>query len=347
MASTLLTGSDFVTNSNLVQVGQDGSISVDNIRSDDYDVAIVSRDAFDFTSGNKSLRLVFRVSPHTTASRAGLFGAGASGRFAALVDNGTTVEWKGDTFSSSCPGTPDCLTMSKYQCDKFYGTDASSTHTVVKTGQCIGTSGDNTSGQFDIASPETVEGIACGNGFTLVMRNTGVVELIGDDQGGSIVVPASCVTFDENDRPISIAAGEDFIAILKRDGSIETSGSILSPSDEELFVSISAGSLHLLATSLNGTVFGFGDNTHLQIAIPSQKALKISTASNRSTMLAENGKVYQWGEGITGIEEMGAIPSGTQVIDVVAGESFTIAVLKDRTFIMSGSTPAYLTDITG
>jgi hypothetical protein len=347
MASTLLTGSDFVTNSNLVQVGQDGSISVDNIRSDDYDVAIVSRDAFDFTSGNKSLRLVFRVSPHTTASRSGLFGAGASGRFASLVDNGTTVEWKGDTFDSSCPGTPDCLTMSRYQCDKFYAVDASSTHTVVKTGQCVGVSGDNTYGQLDITSPETVEGVACGNGFTVIMRNTGLVELIGDDQDGAITIPESCVTFDENDRPIQVVAGENFIAVLKRDGTIVTSGSIDSPENDELFVSISAGSLHFLATSLNGEVFGFGDDTNHQITAVSHKALKVSAAANRSSMLGEDGKIYHWGEGLTGVEEMSSIPTGSQVIDVIAGESFTIAVLKDRTIIVSGSTPAYLDDIVG
>lgn len=350
MASTILTGNDFVTNSNSVQVSQDGDIVVDNVRSDDYDIAIVSRDAFDFTTGNKSARFVFSVAPYTTASRAGLFGAGASGRFASLVDNGTSIEWRGDAFSSSCPGVPDCVTMSKYQCDKFYGVDASSTHTVVKTGQCIGTSGDNTYGQLDITSPETIEAIACGNGFTLLLRNTGLVEIIGDTQGGTISVPPSCVTFDENDRPINIVAGESFISVLKRDGSIAVSGSISDTDLSELtdtVVAISAGSEHLLAITLNGTVFGFGDDTFSQISVPSIKSLKVSSAHNRNALLGEDGSVYEWGEGITGIQSMTSIPSGSQVIDVIAGESFSMAVLKDRTIVISGSTPSYLNDIIG
>ena len=350
MASTILTGNDFMVNSNSIQIGQDGSIAVDNVRSDDYDIAIVSRDAFDFTTGNKSVRFVFSVAPYTTAARNGIFGAGASGRFAALIDDGKNVEWKGDTFSSSCPGTPDCVTMPEYQCDRFYGVGVSSTHTVVKTGHCIGTSGDNTNKQLDIASPETVEAVACGNGFTLIMRNTGVVELIGDDHNGSITVPDSCVKFDTNDRPINIAAGEDFIAILKRDGTIAVSGSIDESAVSGLkktIVAISAGSSHLLALSLDGTIFGFGDNTHGQIAVPSIKALKVSAAHNRNTMLAEDGSVYEWGEGISGTQKINSIPNGAQVIDVIAGESFSIAVLKDRTFIVSGSTPKYLNDMIG
>ena len=350
MASTILTGNDFISNSNSVQIGQDGDVTIDNTRSDDYDIAIVSRDAFDFTTGNKSVRFVFSVAPYTTAARSGIFGAGASGKFAALVDDGSSVEWKGDTFSSSCPGTPDCVTMSQYQCDKFYGVGVSSTHTVVKTGQCIGTSGDDSNGQLDITSPETVEAVACGNGFTLIMRNTGVVEFIGDNHDDSIAVPDSCVNFNTNTRPISIAAGEDFIAILKRDGTISASGSI-SDSDlsnlTETIVSISAGSQHLLAVSLDGTIFGFGDNTKNQTAVPSVKALKVSAGHNRNAILAEDGNVYEWGEGISDVQKMGSIPSGSQVIDVIAGESFSIAVLKDRTFILSGSTPAYLDDITG
>ena len=350
MASTLLTGSDFVTNSNLVQVGQDGDIVVDNVRSNDYDVAIVSRDAFDFTTGNKSVRFVFSVAPYTTAARAGVFGAGSVGRFAAIVDNGITTEWKGDTFSSACPGAPDCVTLSAYQCTKFYSVDASSTHTVVKTGQCIGTSGDNTNGQLDIASPETVESVACGNGFTAVMRSTGIVELIGDDHDGLIVVPASWTTFNDNTRPIEIVAGEDFIAILKRDGSIEAIGSISTDNFSalsETIVSISAGSLHLVATSLNGSMFGFGDNTHGQITVPSHKALKVSCSVNRTTMLAEDGSVYEWGESLSGTQTVTSIPAGSQVVDVIAGESFSLAVIKDRTVFVSGTVPAYLADITG
>ncbi len=348
MASTILTGSDFVTNSNSVQVGQDGDVVVDNIRSNDYDVAIVSRDAFDFTTGNKSVRFVFSAAPYTTAARAGIFGAGALGRFAAIVDNGTDVEWKGDTFSSSCPGVPDYTTISAYQSKKFYGVDASSSHTVVKTGQCIGTSGDNTHGQLDVVSPETIEDVACGNGFTVIMRNTGVVELIGDDQGGTITVPASCVTFNENNRPIQVVAGEDFLAVLKRDGSIEASGSITTTNFsalEDTITSISAGSLHVTALALNGTLYGYGDDTNGQIQVPSIKSLKVTSSVNRNAILAEDGNVYEWGEGISGIQPVSSIPSEAQVIDVIAGESFTIAVLKDRTFVVAGTVPIYLDTI--
>jgi len=341
MGSTLLTGNDFVTNSNLAQVTQDGGISIDNTRSGDYDVAIVSRDAFDFTSGNKSVRLVFSASPYTTAARSGLFGAGAAGRFAALVDNGTSVEWKGDTFSSSCEGAPDCLSMSKYQCDKFYGADASSTHSVVKTGTCIGTSGDNTYGQLDILSPETVEMVACGDGYTVVMRVGGAVEMYGDDHSGTIAIPDSCVNFDENDRPISIASGESFVSILKRDGTIETTGSLDTSGINHVSVAITAGEDYLITTELNGTLHGSGTT------VPSQKSLKVSSGANRNVMLAEDGKVYQWGSGISGTEEVTSIPAGSQPIDVIAGETFSIVVLKDRSIVVVGTAPAYLDDIVG
>jgi len=351
MASTILTGNDFLTNSNLALVGQDGNVSINRVRSNDYDVALVSRDAFDFTTGNKSVRFVFSVAPYTTAARPGVFGAGAVGRFASLVDDGTSIEWKGDTFSSPCPGTPDCQTMTKYQCNKYYSADASSSHSIVKTGQCFGTSGDNTHGQLDLTTVETIEGIACGNGFTVIMRNTGVVEVIGNDQGGDIVVPASCVTFDENDRPVSIVAGEDFFVVLKRDGTVVSVGSILTTAFstiEETIVEMSAGSNFVVLLSLSGQIFSIGGaGANGELTPPSIKALKVSASANRAVILAENGNVYEWGEGLADVQQVQSIPSGSQVIDVIAGESFSMAVLKDRSVVISGSVPAYLSDITG
>lgn len=349
MSSILLQGNDFISNSNFVQTDQKGNVVIDSVRSNDYNVAIVSRDAFDFTTGNKSVRFVFSAAPYTTAARKGLYGAGSKGRFAAIVDDGKTVEWKGDTFSSSCQGTPDCTVMSEYDCSRYYSVDASSTHTIVKTGNCIGTSGDNTNKQLDISSPETVESIACGNGFSMILRNTGVVELIGDDKGGDLVVPDSCKDFSENVRPIQVVAGEDFFTVLKRDGSLESVGSIKTDDIkvEEPIVGISSGDKHILVVSLNGTVYAFGDNSSKQAENPQKKALKISAASNRSTMLGEDGFVYEWGESISNIQKVTSIPANVQVIDVIAGESFTIAVIKDRTLVISGSLPSYLDDISG
>jgi hypothetical protein len=348
MASTLLTGNDFVSNTNMVQVGQNGELSVDSARDSDYTVGIVSRDAFDFTSGNKSVRFVFGVSPDTTAARKGVYGKGIPGKFLAVVDNGSIVEWTGDSFDSTCPGAPNCDVLNQYACSTFYHADASSTHSIVKTGQVLGFAGDNSNGQITISTPETVESFACGENFTLVMRLDGTLEFIGDDHDGNISIPTECVTFNENNRPISVVAGEQFIAILTRDGVIHISGDGMAgtiDTDGEPIVQISAGEGHVVALTLSGNIYGEGNNSFGQSVDQAKKALKISASSNRSAMLCTDGKTYHWGEGISGTEECGSVPADSIIIDVIAGESFTVSVLKDRSIVVSGSTPSYMSDI--
>jgi alpha-tubulin suppressor-like RCC1 family protein len=349
MGSILLTGGDFVSNTNDFQVADDGAIVVDSVRSNDYSAAIVSRDAFDFTTGNKSVRFVFTASPYVTAARRGIFGAGASGKFAAVVDNGDSVEWKGDTFSSSCPGTPNCEGLSARECASYYSVGISSTHTVVKSGACIGTAGDNSKGQLDIDSPDTVAQVSAGNGFTVIMRNDGVVTLLGNNSDDSLSVPASMTSFTENDMPISISAGEEFFATLFRNGTVEVVGSSrdsMVDLDGKVAVSISAGNQSVAIMTMDGTVFEYtvsGDQSELNEIMTG--CLKISSAADRIAMLCEDGKVRVVGSDISGVREVGSIPSGSQVIDVIAGESFTLCVLKDRTVVVDEAAPDYLSDI--
>jgi len=350
MASTLLTGNDFVSNSNLAHVGQNGEVTVDVARDNDYTIGIVSRDAFDFTTGNKSARFVFSVAPNTTAARRGIFGAASAGKFIALIDDGQSVEWSGDTFDNACPGTPDCATMNQYACSTFYMADTSSTHSIVKTGQSIGVAGNNDNGEITISSPETVESFGCGNGFTIIMRNDGSVELIGDDHNGDISIPQSAIDFNDTNRPIMVSAGEDFIAILSKDGTVSISGSgYPNTIDSEgiPIVAISAGSSHLAALTLTGGVLFAGDSSFGQSSDVPFKALKISAGANRTAILGEDGKTYSMGEGVSGIQENTDVPAGSVVVDVIAGDGFTVSVLKTRDFIVSGTSPSYISDMSG
>jgi alpha-tubulin suppressor-like RCC1 family protein len=349
MGSTILTGADFMSNTNDFQVSQDGSIALDAARSNDYSAAIVSRDAFDFTTGNKTVRFVFTASPYTTAARRGIFGAGASGRFAAVVDDGSTIEWRGDTFSSSCPGAPDCESLSANECASFYSTGVSSTHTVIKTGSCIGTSGDNSKGQLDITSPETVLHVAAGNGFTSVMRNDGKIELFGNNSDDGLTVPDSMTTFSDDNIPMIVVAGEEFFATMYRNGSVEvveSTQNVMVDLDGKIAVSISSGDDSIAILTLDGSVYKYtvaGNQSSLSFVVGG--CLKISSAADRIAMLCEDGKVRVVGSGISGIRVVDSVPSEAQVIDVIAGESFTLCILKDRTIVVDGTAPAYLSGI--
>ncbi len=339
MASTILTGSDFVSNDDRVQVDGEGRIFVDNISSPDYLVAAVSRDAFDFTTGNKSARFVFTASPYTPASRRGAYAAGEGSRFIYLVNDGDTVFWDGLTLTSGCPGTPDCMSLSAMECEYYYGATVSSSHSIVKTGSCIGTDGANTYGELSVVSPETAKQYAAGLNFTAILRENGDVEIIGDDQAGAIVVPISISTFDEETKPISIVAGEDFVAVLRRNGKISAFGSISGDDlSASLSVAITAGTDFLIATALDGTMSSYGQT----FDVPTGKILKVSASSSRAAALLEDGSVVEWGQGLTGFVVVTSNPADSIVIDVMSGDSFSISILNDGTAVVSGTAPSYL-----
>lgn len=343
MASTILTGSDFMANDDRMQVDGQGRIFVDNISSSDYLVAAVSRDAFDFTTGNKSARFVFTASPYTPASRRGVYAAGQGSRFVYLVDNGTTVHWEGLTLDTACPGTPDCSVLNTTECEYFYGATVSSTHAIVKTGSCIGKEGANTFGELDVVSPETVKQYAAGLGFTAILREDGTVEVIGDDQAGTIVVPASLITFDEETIPISMVAGEDYVAVLRRNGLITAFGSISSEdlTVGELSVAITAGTDFLVSTSLDGTMHSYGET----FAVPADRVLKVSASTSRAVAILEDGSVVEWGQGITGFATVTSNPADALVIDVFSGDSFSVSILNDGSAVVSGTAPSYLDEL--
>ncbi len=342
MASTILTGSDFMANDDRVQVDGSGHIFVDNISSPDYLVAAVSRDAFDFTTGNKSARFVFTASPYTPASRRGVYASGQGSRFTYLVDDGSTVSWDGLTLTGSCPGTPDCMALTAMQCEYYYGTTVSSTHSIVKTGSCIGTDGANSYGELNVLLPETVKQYAAGLHFTAILREDGTVEIIGDDQGGTIVVPASILNFDEETIPISNVAGEDFVAVLRRNGIVSAFGSISGDDiSGKLSVAITAGTDFLITTSLDGSIYSFGE----AFAVPTENVLKVSASTSRAVALLEDGSVIEWGQGLTGFEVVTSNPADALVIDVMSGDSFSISILNDGTAVISGTAPSYLDNL--
>ena len=343
MASTILTGSDFMANDNRVQVDGEGRIFVDNISSSDYLVAAVSRDAFDFTTGNKSARFVFTASPYTPASRRGVYASGQGSRFVYLLDNGTTVSWDGLTLTSTCPGTPDCLALTAMECEYYYGATVSSSHSIVKTGSCIGTDGTNVYGELNVVSSETVRQYAAGLHFTAILREDGTVEVIGDDQGGTIVVPASISVFDEETIPISIVAGENFVAVLRRNGVISAFGSISSDDLAlgNISVAITGGTDFLIATSLDGTIESYGAT----FDVPTDKVLKVSASTGRAVALLEDGSVIEWGQGLTGFVTVTSNPADALVIDVMSGDSFSISILNDGSAIVSGTAPSYLDNL--
>ncbi len=339
MASTILTGSDFVANDDRVQVDGEGRIFVDNISSSDYLVAAVSRDAFDFTTGNKSAKFVFTASPYTPASRRGVYASGEGSRFVYLVNDDSTVSWEGLTLTNTCPGTPDCMALSAMECEYYYGAAVSSSHSIIKTGSCIGTDGANSYGELDVVSPETVKQYAAGLSFTAILRESGLVEVIGDDQAGTIVVPVSISTFDEETKPISIVAGEDFVAVLRRNGVISAFGSISGDDlSGNLSTAITAGTDFIIATALDGTMSSFGET----FDVPAGKILKVSASSSRAVALLEDGSVVEWGQGLTGFVVVTSNPADSIIIDVMSGDSFSISILNDGTAVISGTAPSYL-----
>jgi len=341
MASYVLTGNDFVSNSNSVIANQDGTLNVNSLSMEDFSVGIVSRDSFDLSTGNKSVKFVFRAEPKTLFVRKQKFGSFSESR-GAVLKYGDSTAWSGVNFDSAAQGEPDCLSLSKNECETFYDVDSSETHTIVKTGSTIEVFGDNNSGELDLTSIETIKSIACGNGFTVVMRKDGVVELLGDDKDGNLAVPDSCVNFSDVNTPIKISACNDAYCVLKKDGTVEFVGYSNIPSNIEnvQFVGMSSGSLHTALLSLDGNIMFATVGEDNAMSNIETDAVKVSCSGSATNFITSESKIMRVDSESSDPYEI--IPSlGVNTIDTIAGPDFSIVVFDDMTIEVIGSSDGY------
>jgi len=343
MASTVLTGTDFVSNSNGIIVANDGALILDSVYSNDFNIGIVSRDAFDFSSGNIAARFVFSVSPEVGKIRAGKYGKGGSGKFVAVIDDGDGASWKNSDGTSSCQGSPNCETMSPYECVSFYDADVSSSMSVVKTGATVCASGGDDTGASDISQQTNVVSVACGNGFSVAVLSDGNVVLFGDDNGGALAVPESLQTFTDDDKPIYVKATESAYAVLRRNGTVDFVGFQGDAPQLNNVVSIDSGSNFIVATTLSGRLVKVAVDTSDVTEILDADVEKASCANGTIAWITSDAEV-----GVsTGANTEFPVALQRTAIDVIAGDGFAVVVHPDRTFTIVGQAPSYMDQFLG
>ena len=100
--------------------------------------------------------------------------------------------------------------------------------------------------------------------------------------------------------------------------------------------SIAAGAYHSLALKADGTVVGWGDNSHGQTTIPGglTNVVAIAAGANHSLALQSNGTVLGWGDNTYGQTN---IPAGlSNVVAIAAGADHSLALQSNGTVVAWG-----------
>jgi len=332
MGRVQLFGNDFISNSSAVFVGTNGKLAINRATSDDYNVGIVSRDAFDFSSGNRAVSFIVSMKNSAPSVRSSQLACFRNTGSVFLMDEEKQLSWCGSEEAFDSVLQPDCETMSQKQCTNFYGMTISSTHTIVKQGEAFSCSGSDQFGQLGLESLETIKQVAAGKDFTISLDWSGRVVLYGSDRDGLLAIPEAVSDFDEEDKPVSISSREDSYAVLHRNGTVTvvTEDEVFKLDTDNKMI-LQLGSKYAIDT--DGNTFNLFEKESLPALF-----LKVDSAEIRSIGLTTSGKVLEWGDDIDDYREL-LISDSNSVIDVYAGEKFSIAVLADRTVISSGNVP--------
>jgi len=343
MATTVLTSSDFVSNSNAVQARTDGSLFIEREETDDYLIGIVSRESFDLSAANKTLRIVFKAQPFSPFVRSGTFGSSFGDNFAFLTKAPNSDNlWSGNDLSDGCQKEDRRENVDSYQRRTFYGVDTSSTHTIVKSGSLFGFQGSNDNAELDLEDLETISQIATGAGFTIALRQNGTVTFYGSDRDGDLALPTEWTTVDEN-MIVDICAGEDFYAAIFNSGNVSVIG--LDIGDDNKAVQITGQGNNLALLHTDGTFDIFGDNEFGQVDDkPNITAKKVSCGEQIISAITENGEIITWGKDVDGTNTITG-ENGNFFLDVVAGNGWSIGIVNNLSFVEIGNVPSSVNDV--
>lgn len=154
--------------------------------------------------------------------------------------------------------------------------------------------------------------IACGDYHNVALRGNGKVVEWGKGEAGG---------FGEISNAIDVAAGTEFTAVLKADGTVKIRGGNIyinaGPSPNINIKAITACDTYGLALRNDGTVSGWGNNSNGRLSIPSglNNVTAISAGRYHAMALKADGTVVTWGRSLEG--QRSASPS--EVTAIAAG----------------------------
>jgi hypothetical protein len=134
----------------------------------------------------------------------------------------------------------------------------------------------------------------------------------------------------------SIAAGDAHSLALRNDGTVigwgsNTHGQLNAPAG--VFVAIAAGASHSLGIRADGTLAGWGNNADGQINVPAGTFKAIAAGSSHSLAIRSDGTLAGWGANNLGQTD---VPAGT-FLAIAAGAGHSLAIRTDGTLVGWGS----------
>ena len=195
-----------------------------------------------------------------------------------------------------------------------------------------------------------------GMSHSIVLTSENTVQVFGSNQEDQLgILDKSEVTapqtLEDLDNVVSVAAGYNFSAALKYNGTVYTWGGGVQETPTKVaglsnVVAIAAGQMDLLALTSSGTVWQWSiGGTPAQVSGLSNIAA-IDAGGSHFLALTTDGEVYAWGGNWSGQLGTGTTQDSAQpqklnnlfnIIDIAAGYSHSLAVGYDGTVYAWGS----------
>ena len=208
---------------------------------------------------------------------------------------------------------------------------------------------EETANITDVRSVASGGNLDFGLSFTVILRDSGTVSVVGPEWLSVVNVPPGLTNV------VAVSAGERYAMALKADGTVVTWGDNASPPPVDLsgVTAVAAGHLHHVALKSDGTVVVWGNNDFNQLNVPAGLAnvRAIAAAKYYTLALREDGTVIGWGLDLG--QEILPLPAMTGVTAISAGITHALALKSDGTVVTWGSPwepqatlPPGLSDIT-
>lgn len=194
-----------------------------------------------------------------------------------------------------------------------------------------------------------------GMSHTVLLTSDGTVKVCGSNQEMQLGIPdeQEVKTFqkvDGLDGIISVAAGYNFSAALKFDGTVYTWGGSVQKTPTQVkglssVVAIAAGQTHLLALTYSGQVYQWSLGKSPAKVPGLSNIVAVDAGAGHYMALTSNGDVYTWGSNWSGqLGTENTTDSSTprklnlfNVVDIAAGYSHSLAVTHEGTVYAWGS----------
>ncbi|MDB4763961.1 hypothetical protein OAG21_01850 [Akkermansiaceae bacterium] len=244
-----------------------------------------------------------------------------------LVDRGgKIVGWGGNYSSQHVKEIPDDIS-------DFVAVSSGSNYTIGlrRNGQLIEWGNDKRSERSSSRLTSNGLGVSSG-GRIFALDKDFQLRSWGSEYSYDVQLPINRAKY------VSVASGERHAIALRKDGSIQTFGSLDGQqSIENEVVAVDAGGSHCLALTKNGKVFAWGGNSTGQCEVPADLNEVVAIAAGKSFNLAlqRNGKVVAWGDNQIGQCNVPVITS--DVVAISAGSEHGIALTKSGEVICWGS----------